>query len=426
MNLQQPIKKENVDVRMPRLLSLDCLRGFDMLWIIGGEGVIHGLAHATNPNGWTKGFHMLSNQLHHSVWNGFTFYDLIFPLFIFIAGVSMPFSFQGYFNLTDPVLKSKKKQKIYYSLFKRTLLLILLGLVVNGDLAFNAYSDTRFASVLARIAIACFFAAIIYLNFSWKKCIIWFWAILIGYWLIMCFIPVPGFGSGVLTPEGNLAAYIDRNWLPGKLHRAVYDPEGLLSNLPAICSALLGIFSGIFLKEEQIFSRKIWKNHPLKSGLLKSFFLFAAGILFLILGLLWERWLFFPINKNMWTSSFVLYAGGWSLILISLFYLVFDVSVCKKLGVEPLNLNLKKHQSIWEKSIRKCSLPFVWVGMNSIFIYVTVHGAIDFESSSHYLFDGIIKNIPPEFYSPMHWVGVLILELILLRWMYKMKLFIKL
>lgn len=420
------LKKEKAPVKKLRLLSLDCLRGFDMFWIIGGEGVVHGLAKATNPTGWTKIFHMLSSELHHSVWNGFTFYDLIFPLFIFISGVTMPFSFDSYFRLDNTVFKNKQKKKIYFSLLKRTLLLILLGMVVNGDLAFNAYSDTRFASVLARIAIACFFAAVIYLNFSWRKCVIWFFAILVFYWLLMCYVPVPNFGRAVLTPSGNLAAYIDRYWLPGKLHRTVYDPEGLLSNLPAICTALLGIFTGIFLKSEQVFGDQNVQPHYLTTGLMKAVSLFAAGILSLVLGLLWEKYLYFPINKNMWTSSFVLFAGGWSLILISVFYLVIDVLVFRDSNSYSINTDIQMQESKWGKFIRKCCLPFVWIGMNSIFIYVSVHGGIDFESSSHYLFDGILKNVPPAFYSTMHWIGVLIIEMVLLRWMYKMKLFIKL
>ena len=123
----------------------------------------------------------------------------------------------------------------------------------------------------------------------------------------MMTIPVPGFGSGVLSPEGNPAAFIDRVLLPGKLHRTVYDPEGLFSTVPAICTALLGVFTGQFLREKTL----KW------SPLVKGFLLSVAGIILLIVGLLWG--MVFPVNKNMWTSSFVLYAGGWSLLLLSLF-----------------------------------------------------------------------------------------------------------
>ena len=226
-----------------RLVSLDALRGFDMFWIVSGEGVVHGLAAAVKAkyhlvqtkgdyqimidsrlNGWEHFIVSISNQLHHTVWNGFTFYDLIFPLFIFIAGVSMPFSFAK--TLTLPALDMHHaKRKIYRSLIRRTVFLIALGVVVNGGLQLSGFADTRFASVLGRIALSLFFAAIIYLNTRFKSRIYWLIGILVGYWAMMPLIPVPEFGAGVLTPEGNLAAWFDRLFLPGNLHRTVCDPH---------------------------------------------------------------------------------------------------------------------------------------------------------------------------------------------------------
>ncbi|MDP4226561.1 MAG: heparan-alpha-glucosaminide N-acetyltransferase domain-containing protein, partial [Bacteroidota bacterium] len=230
------IVKENKKSESGRLLSLDALRGFDMMWIISGEIIVHALAKATHAPFciW------MSNQLHHTVWNGFTFYDMIFPLFILIAGISMPFSYGK--KLKDKTGEDYKvaKRNLYKSLIKRTLILILCGMVVNGALQLKGYQDTRFASVLGRIAISCFFAALIFLNCKLRNQIIWFSGLLLGYWAIMMLIPVPGYGAGVLTPEGNLASYLDRMFLPGKLHRVVYDPEGLLSNIPAIGTAMLG------------------------------------------------------------------------------------------------------------------------------------------------------------------------------------------
>ncbi len=392
-----------------RLLSLDALRGFDMFWIISGEGIFHGMANAImnrhqltrNPTDWTiatgqslSGLERLligiSNQLHHSPWNGFTFYDMIFPLFIFISGISMPFSYHKYFQETNPVDKNTAKKKLYQALIKRTVILILLGMVVNGLLQWQGYEQTRFASVLGRIALATFFAAVIYLNFSFKAQLIWFSAILLGYCSAMLLIPVPGHGAGVLTPEGNLSAYIDQLFLPGKLHRKVYDPEGLLSTIPAIASAMLGVFTGQLLKWESP------KYSPKKKALL----LILCGLLLLLAGLTWNS--FFPINKSMWTSSFVLFAGGWSVLLFSLFYYIIDLSGFQK----------------WTK-------PFLWIGTNSILIYIAAHGLVNFESTAQFIFGGLIRQVPADWQPALLWTAVLILQLKLLQVLYNKKWFLK-
>jgi len=389
-----------------RLLSLDALRGFDMFWIVSGEGIFHGLAngikedHALirDPYNWTiattptlslfeKILVGISNQLHHSPWNGFTFYDLIFPLFIFISGVSMPFSYQKYF--ADKETGNATTGKIYYALIKRTLILILLGAVVNGMLQWKGYEQIRFASVLGRIGLATFFAALIYLNSSLQKQVIWFVSILLGYYLIMRFVPVPGFGSGIFTPEGNLSAYIDRLLLPGKLHRVVYDPEGLLSTIPAICSAMLGIFTGTFIKNKAV-------SNPNK----KVLYLIISGIALLLIALAGS--FLFPINKTMWTSTFVLFAGGWSVILFSLFYYFIDVC-----------------------SYQKWCMPMVWMGTNSILIYIFAHGLFNFESTSQFLFGGIINTIPTAWQQAGVWTGILLIQLFGLKFLFDKKWFLK-
>lgn len=380
--MEQPTKL--LTPKATRLLSLDALRGFDMFWIVSGEGIFHGMANVVltkhnlyrNPtnwqitttadlNFWERTAVGISNQLHHSPWNGFTFYDIIFPLFIFIAGISMPFSFDKQIESAG-VNTVIAKKNIYRSLIKRTLILIFLGMVVNGLFKWQGYENTRMASVLGRIALSCFFAAIIYLNCSRRTQIIWFAGLLLLYWAAMVLIPVPGFGAGVLTPEGNLEGYIDRILLPGKLHRTVYDPEGILSTIPAVCSAMLGVFTGQYLRNNTM--------HSLK----KVLWLAVAGTLLLLLGQLWG--LVFPVNKNMWTSSFVLYAGGWSVLLFTLFYYVIDV------------LGLKK----W-------SMPFVWMGCNSILIYMAAHGVVNFESTSAFLFGGIYTKAPEVWHDALKW-----------------------
>lgn len=389
-----------------RLLSLDALRGFDMFWIISGEGIFHGLANIVQANHslyrnadnwqltttanlsfWEKIAVGISNQLHHTVWNGFTFYDLIFPLFIFIAGISMPFSFGKQLQAAGVNMAITKKN-IYKSLIKRTLILIFFGMVVNGLFKWTGYENTRIASVLGRIALSCFFAAIIYLNTNLRTQIIWFVALLLGYWALMMWMPVPGFGAGVLTPEGNLEAYIDRLLLPGRLHRPSYDPEGILSTIPAIGSAMLGVFTGQFLKNEKLVVIK------------KVLVLFASGIVLLLLGWLWG--IIFPINKNMWTSSFVLFAGGWSVLLFTLFYLIIDVAGFKK----------------W-------SLPFVWIGSNSILIYLAAHGMVDFESTAQFIFGGMYNKVPTLWHEPLLWIGVAVIQFAALHFLYEKKWFLK-
>lgn len=337
----------NIPEKKPeRLLSLDTLRGFDMFWIAGGEYLMVSLAALT---GWPF-FQWAASQMEHVEWEGFRFYDMIFPLFLFIAGVSMPFS----------IVKRKQRGEsttaIYRHLIKRLLLLILLGLIHNGLTEHLDLSQQRYSSVLARIGIGWFFAALIVLNTSIRGQVIWFFGILIGYFALLKLVPVPGFGAGDLSPQGNLAAYIDRMVLPGRLCCYEYgDNEGLLSHIPAVATALLGALSGHLL---------ISKDRRL-TGFRKGLLLLIAGLVSLALGKLWSV-LGFPIIKNLWTSSFVLYAGGWSLILLSVFYLVIDV---------------------WK--VKMWTFPFIVIGMNSITIYMLNSGIMNFEQMGRFFFGGL-------------------------------------
>ncbi|MBP1641032.1 MAG: hypothetical protein H6Q17_2615 [Bacteroidetes bacterium] len=373
-------------VQSERLLSLDALRGFDMMWIISGEIIIHALAKASNDpvSMW------MSNQLHHTPWNGFTFYDMIFPLFIFIAGISMPYSYGKKLEGKENEALRRSKRQAYLALVKRTFILIVCGMVVNKALQFNGYEQTRFASVLGRIAVSCFFAAIIFLNCGLRTQIVIFLTLLIGYWILMITVPVPGHGAGDLTKEGNLEGYVDRLFLPGKLHRVVYDPEGILSTIPAIGTAMLGVFTGQFLRKE-FDSLNRFK---------KSLFIGGAGIVLLILGLLWN--IVFPINKNMWTSSFVLFAGGWSLLFLFVFYLVIDV---------------------W--GVKKWCMPFVWIGTNSILIYMAAHGIIDFQYTSTFLFGGMVQSLSEAWQEVWIGCGILLIQLVLVYFLYKKRWFLK-
>src|SRR5665213_2660937 len=307
-----------------RLYSLDALRGFDMIWIIGAEDIFHTMSKATNAPFWQ----VLSNQLTHPDWNGFHFYDLIFPLFLFIAGVATPYS------VGRELQKGKSKGKVLWRVIKRSLILVVLGIIYNNGLEIRSLAEIRFGSALGRIGLAYMFANIIYIYSKQRAQMIWFFALLVGYWLLLKFTSAPGYPMGDLTMLGNFASYIDHSFLPGRLYLIIHDPEGILSTIPAIATGLLGILTGSYLKNNNT------------NGGRKAANIALTGIVFIGLAILWN--FDFPINKNLWTSSFVLIVGGISLLLLALFYYIIDV-----LGY------------------RSWAFFFRVIGMNSILIYMS-------------------------------------------------------
>ncbi|MDM8161487.1 DUF5009 domain-containing protein [Labilibaculum sp. K2S] len=373
------MKQTNNAPKQQRLRSLDALRGFDMFWIIGGQRIILALAALT---GWPL-FKWLHSQMNHVKWEGFAFYDLIFPLFLFLAGVSMPFSFGKRLSNGD------SKASIYNHAFTRMITLIILGMLYNRILNFDE-EHLRFASVLGRIGIAWFLAAIIFLNTSLHWQIVWFWGLLISYYLLMQFVPVPGFGAGVLTLEGNLSGYIDRLLLPGTLHLKVMEPEGILSTIPSIGTAMLGVFAGTFLHSQKVNFSKIQK------GLIIIF----AGLVSLAVGKLWG--LFFPIIKNLWTSSFTLYAGGWSLLLLGIFYLIIDV---------------------W--GFKKWAFFFVVIGLNPITIYIVQYKIINFNTMRDFFFGGFMRIAPESVVPLIGSIGYTAGVWMFLYILYRKKIFLK-
>ncbi len=326
-------RADDFDSAPTRLYSLDALRGFDMFWIMGAEEIFHGMGRATNSPFWNA----LSLQFTHPDWNGFHAYDMIFPLFLFMAGVSTPFS------IGRALEQGKSREQLMLRVIKRAFILVLLGIVANNGLKIQPIADIRFPSVLGRIGIAYMFANIIYLYAKEWAQMAWFCFFIIGYYLLLKFTSAPGFPHGDLTPQGNFASYIDRTILPGHLYLPypntkinMHDPEGLFSTIPAISTGLLGILAGSLLKRPGLAQGK------------KALRLAIAGIIFIILAQVWN--LDFPINKNLWSSSFVLQVGGISLLLMSLFYYIIDVLGYKK----------------W-------AFFFKVVGMNSILIYLSGH-----------------------------------------------------
>lgn len=360
-----------------RLLSLDTLRGFDMFWIIGGEELIHALSKLYPNSFWNQ----FSKQLEHPYWNGFTFYDLIFPLFIFLAGVSTPFSIGKALN------DGKNKKEILLKVLKRGLILFLLGIVYNNGLEIKPIDDIRFMSVLGRIGIAYVFANILFLYVKETLLIYWFAGLIIVYWLILKFTSAPGFSMGDLSMEGNFASYFDRNVLPGKLSRGIHDTVGLFNNIPAIGNALAGIITGIYLQ----------KVEPTQSK--KALYMALSGLIALVIAQVWN--LDFPINKNLWSSSFVMQTVGLSLLLFALFYYVIDV--------------LKYNQ--W-------TLFFQVIGMNSILIYIS-NKFIDWDYTVNAFFRWLEQLVGEPYSVLVIAVAIVIIKWVFLKFLYNKKVFLR-
>ncbi len=372
------MEKENKP-SVKRLYSLDALRGFDMFWIMGGEGILITLAAIT---GWPV-FEWCAKQLDHVPWHGFVFYDMIFPLFLFIAGISFPFS------LKKRLEKGDSRNSIYKHVIFRGLILVVLGILYNNGLRFNL-GEMRYGSVLGRIGLAWMFGALIFMNTKLTARIILFWGILIIYYILFLLFPAHDLGStDIFSQEGNFASHIDRILMPGRLYLGNHDPEGIMSTLPAISTALLGMFTGEFLLSGYI------ENKPLRKVLL----MFIAAVAFMIIGKLWD--LIFPINKNLWSSSFVCWVGGLSLLLFTVFYLIID---------------------IW--NLRKWAFFFVVIGLNPITIYLAER-IINFRSASRFFFGGF-ADLLPEAWSPfVEAVGVTAIGWVFLYILYRKKIFLK-
>ena len=272
-----------------RLLSLDAFRGI----------TIAGMILVNNPGSWSHVY----PPLLHAEWNGWTPTDLIFPFFLFIMGVAVPYALTKY-------LDGRSKQYIYWKIIRRTIILFALGLFLAGFPRYDL-STIRIPGVLQRIAVVYFFSAMIFLHTRWRTQAIIAIGLLILYWALMMLVPVPGYGAGNLTPEGNLAAYIDRALLGGHLWKKVWDPEGILSTIPAISTGLAGVLTGHWLRSGRD-RREI------------AGWMFVAGWLAIIAGLFWG--IVFPINKNLWTSSYVVFTAGAALQFLGVSYWLIDVA----------------------------------------------------------------------------------------------------
>jgi predicted acyltransferase len=366
-----------------RLHSLDALRGFDMFWITGGSALAAYIGHVT-------GHEWLATQMEHPAWSGVRFYDLIFPLFMFISGVAIPFALDSKLNKGYPAIKLAGKA------FRRMLILVALGIIYNGGLAGNL-SNIRYVSVLGQIGIAYFAAVLIYLySPGFRSSMLWISAILLAVAFVQLFVPVPGFGAGVLTPEGCINGYIDRIILPGRLAygadgemtdgRGIFDALGMLCIVSAVAVTLMGMVAGYLLQGRG------------RSPIGKVSLLAAIGLVLLVLSLLVHP--FYPIIKKCWTSSYSLFAGGIGFILMAVFYLVIDVL----------------HWKSW-------SFYFTVIGMNSVFVYLFVR-FVNVEALVHSVFGWTTARFGDSA-AIVPLLGYLALVWGLLYFMYRKRIFIR-
>lgn len=358
-----------------RLLSLDALRGFDMFFIMGGGALLLSLS-SFLPDSISA---VIAEQMGHKEWHGFAFYDLIFPLFLFLAGVSFPFSLAKV---------GKNKSRMLLKIVRRAFLLIFLGVLYNGLLNFD-FENLRYASVLGRIGLAWAVAALIYLFAGKKVSIAVSVILLLGYWALLALVKAPDAlpEIDIYSMEGSIVGYIDRLFLPGALHLGIHDPEGLLSTLPAVATAMAGIFTGEFVRDNKV------KEYS-KVGIM-----LCASLLLLVIGYLWG--MVFPINKNLWTSSFALFAAGWSLLLFAMFYLVIDVV-----------------------GLKGWSFFFRVIGMNSITIYL-LQQFVDFHKPVQTVFGGFLSLFPEQYYSSLYWCCYVLVCWFLLYFLYRKGVFLK-
>ncbi len=362
-----------------RLLSLDALRGFDMLWIIGGDFFLISLAKWSDV-GWLK---TLAEQMNHVKWIGFHFYDLIFPLFMFISGIAITLSVKSRL-----ILKTSKSELVKKALY-RMVILVSLGILYNGAFR-DGFANARYVSILGQIGIAYFFASLIIIfSRSFKTSLFWLSGILIGIVFIQLFVPVPGIGAGVLTPEGHINGYVDRLLLPGRLAygNGTFDALGIISTISAIAITLMGTGAGYILQLGKLTEYQ-------KAGILVG-----TGFSLLVFGLFASP--FYPVIKQCWTTTYSLIAGGISFLLIALFYLIIDV---------------------W--GYQKWSFFFRVIGMNSVFIYLFVRIA-PVDNIMEFFIGWIIKAMGEDSGQVIKALGALTGEWLLLYYMYRKKIFIK-
>jgi predicted acyltransferase len=374
MQQTETIPSTPPSVPSARLLSLDGLRGFDMLWIIGGQNIVRGLAKAL-PGKFSAA---VARQFEHVPWQGLHLFDVIWTLFMFIVGVSLSIS------IRNRKQRGESDGRILGHALKRALIMFVLGMAAQGNLLdFSLVTLHPFYSVLHGIAAGYLIATIVTLKLRARGQAVVTGIFLIVYWILLLVIPVPGVGRGVLTPTGNAAFYID-TLVQGGFHFG--ENTWFLSYPGFASSVLLGVLAGELLLSA-------------RSQKFKCALLFAYGAGLLGLGLLWSLWL--PVIKLLWTSSFVLVAGGLSCLMMAIFFLIVDVA-----------------------GYRKWVFPFSVIGANALAVYMATE-LYDFRQIGNIFVGHLLPRVGRWDDALASSVAVLIIWL-LLYWMYRTRTFIKL
>lgn len=284
--------------KQPRLECVDAFRGIVMARMLIGVPLIPAIA--SLPPSWFRD--IVNQQLHHATWHGLTWVDFSFAAYVMIMGLGISLSLR-------PQGDGTTRKSPYPKILRRTALLFLLGLIYNGGFS-HKWPDIRIAGILQRMAVCYIVGAVIYLNAPRRLRYALLPVILVGYWLLMAFVPVPGGTAGDFSFEGNLAAWVDRQFLSGRAYYGSWDPEGILTTLPAIASCLIGMLWGdLLLSKLRPGDKLVW--------------FFVGGLATINLGILWD--LVFPINKSLWTSSYVLVTAGIGSIVLGVCYWLADV-----------------------------------------------------------------------------------------------------
>jgi len=324
------------------MASLDVLRGFAMFWVVFGSLILEPDKFVEN-SGTVR---WLAVLMGHRDWEGFGAADLVFPLFLFMAGMSVVFSI-------GRILDQKGPLAAHWRIFRRVILLYLLGVLRDGGVT-HAWPDVPLVGVLQRIALCYLIAGLLFCHLRTRGLVIVFVTILLAYWALLSFVPVPGVGAPTFEQGANWANYIDRLYLPGTKDCGNWDPEGLLSTIPAAATCLLGVLIGIFVRSPLDPKRKI-------------VYMTVGGLAAVLLGFLWG--LQFPVIKKTWTSSFVLVSGGYSCMLLAGFYLVVEV---------------------WQ--LRSWTPLFIWLGNNALAMYLVVN-FVDFRALAERVVGGDIHAV---------------------------------
>jgi predicted acyltransferase len=357
-----------------RVISVDALRGFDMFWIIGGQKIFRSLDNVfgTPTTAW------ISTQLDHAEWFGFTFYDVIMPLFLYLVGISMVFSIKKRLSL-DP-----SRVNIWKHILLRVCWLWVLGMVVQGKLlTYDINQIKLYSNTLQAIAAGYLIAAvcILYLKIAWQ--ILATVILLLVYWAVFAFVPVPGIGAGVCAPDANVALSIDKLVLGGFQDGTTY--SWLLSSLNFGATTMVGVFTGYLLMADVSARVKVRR-------------LCVAGFSLVVLGKVWEIW--HPLVKHLWTGSFVLFSGGICLLLLAAFFYIIEI-----------------------RGYRRWALMFIIIGANAIVAYVSSH-IFDFRLVADVFVRGLEKYIGPWQAFARALGGYIVLYLIL-KFMYRKSIFVK-